>query len=90
LVLDGQSVPPFGSREVAPLTSTTYTLTAQGQTGPATAQVTVEVVAMSTGLLPDRGGFVCGIGRPGQRAGITGLALIGLLAALLGRRRPHG
>ena len=87
LTLDGQPVPPVGSREVAPLATATYALVAQGQISPASAQVTVEVVEMSSGLLPDRGGFVCGVGGMRSHAGVTGLALLALVAVLLRRRR---
>lgn len=91
LALDGRPVPPLGSLEVGPLATTTYTLTAQGQTGPASAQVIVVVAEISTGLLPDRGGFVCGIAHRRGPVGVAGLALIGFAAGLLQRRRrPRG
>ena len=90
LDLDGQAVPPIGSREVAPLVATTYVLTAQGQTGAAQAQVTVTVSELSKGLLPDRGGFVCGLGQvAGGRAGGAWLGLIIIAAALLRSRRSR-
>lgn len=87
LTLDGQPVPPVGTREVAPLSTTTFTLVAQGQLDAATAQATVVVTELSTGLLPDRGGFVCDVAGGRTRAGLAGVALAGLLAAVLRRRR---
>jgi hypothetical protein len=89
LSLDGQPVAPVGSHEVMPLATTTYTLIAEGQIAPASAQITVEVGEMSTGLLPDRGGFVCGVVGLRGHAGIAGLGLIAL-AALVGYRRRRG
>jgi hypothetical protein len=68
LDLDGVPVPPQGEREVTPLATTTYLLTAQGQDGPALARATVTVGERSTGLLPDRGGFRCAAAPAGDRA----------------------
>ena len=62
LDLDGQRVAPTDMREVTPLETTTYVLTAQGMGGPAQSRVTVTVGAQATGLLPDRGGFRCATG----------------------------
>jgi hypothetical protein len=91
LELDGVPVPPVGAREVTPLETTTYLLSARGQADATSAQVTVVVEAMATGLLPDRGGFVCGVGQHGGGAAGAlvglGLALVGLVA-LRRRRRP--
>jgi hypothetical protein len=89
LTLDGQVVAPIGSREVVPLATTTYTLVAQGQAGPASAQVTIEVGAIATGLLPERGGFVCGIAGPRGRASLAGAVLIVGLAVLVRRLRKR-
>lgn len=84
LDLDGARVAPAGMREIDPLETTTYVLTARGHMGPAVAQVTVVVEAQSSGLLPDRGGFTCAAGR---RGGAGGVALAGVLAAWLATRR---
>src|SRR5256885_8051653 len=56
LDLDGARAAPAETREVTPLETTTYVLTARGQGGPVQASVTVSVEAQKTGLLPDRGG----------------------------------
>jgi hypothetical protein len=88
VALDGARAAPIGSRVVAPLQTTTYTLTAQGQADAASAQVTVVVEAMSSGLLPDRGGFVCALGRLDGDATGGSLVCLGLvLAAVLLLRR---
>jgi hypothetical protein len=91
VTLDGARAAPVESRTVMPLQTTTYTLTAQGQLDAASAQVTVVVAAMSTGLLPDRGGFVCAFDR--LRGGIARgwLVCLGLavaMALLRRHRRP--
>jgi hypothetical protein len=92
LDLDGQRAAPVGSREVTPLETTTYALTARGHDGPVTARVTVVVEALGSGLLPDRGGFRCAAARPGglaRGAGPTGLLVValGLTLVLTWRRR---
>jgi hypothetical protein len=89
VTLDGGRVSPSETRTVAPLATTTYVLTAQGQLDTATAQVTVAVEAMATGLLPDRGGFMCALGprgAGGTRGVFLGLGLM-VTAAWLWRRR---
>ena len=91
VALDGARAAPIESRTMTPLATTTYTLTAQGQMDAASAQVTVVVEAMATGLLPDRGGFVCAFGSRGGRSAeawllCLGLAVTGIL--LRHRRRP--
>jgi hypothetical protein len=87
LDLDGQRIAPEGTLEVSPMETTTYVLTANGHQGPVTAEVTVTVEAISSGLLPDKGGFVCGLGS-GLPPTLPGLALLlGLLLALRRRRR---
>ena len=83
--LDGAQVTPSETRTVAPLVTTTYVLTAQGQLDTATAQVTVEVEAMATGLLPDRGGFMCALGH--GRTGRNALLCLAVAAAWRRRRR---
>jgi hypothetical protein len=84
--LDGQRVLPTDSREVSPLETHSYVLTAQGQqVGPAIATVMITVDAQSTGLLPDRGGFRCSFGRGGGAA--PAVLLAAALATLLARRR---
>jgi hypothetical protein len=91
LDLDGMRVAPSGSREVSPLATTSYLLTAQGQGGPLVVGATVTVEAKSSGLLPDRGGFVCVLGRwAGHSRGEGLLALVSALAtALLWRRHAR-
>jgi len=66
LDLDGHPVTPTAMREVSPLETTSYVLTAQGLNGPVQATVTVTVEAQKTGLLPDRGGFRCDVGGRGS------------------------
>jgi hypothetical protein len=77
LDLDGKRTVPAATREVTPLETTTYVLTAQGVNGPAQATVTVTVEAQKTGLLPDRGGFRCSMGR-GEPPVLAVLALLGV------------
>jgi hypothetical protein len=93
VALDGVRAAPIETRTVTPLATTTYTLTAQGQLEVASAQVTVVVEAMSSGLLPDRGGFVCRLGPLGGRTTGRGLLCLGLALAaatlLRGRRPPR-
>jgi hypothetical protein len=86
LDLDGARALPAESREVSPLATTTYVLTARGMGGPVMAIVTVTVEAQATGLLPDRGGFNCALGGGGQLPGIA-LGLAALLLAIAARRR---
>jgi hypothetical protein len=64
LDIDGDRIAPSGTRIVEPLQTTTYLLTAHGQGGPRTAEVTLSVASLeSTGgaLLEDRGGCMCGV-----------------------------
>jgi hypothetical protein len=90
VALDGTRGRPVESRTVVPLATTTYTLIAQGQVDAASAQVTVVVEEMATGLLPDRGGFRCALGWTGHSAprGLwLGLGLAVAVALLWRRRR---
>jgi hypothetical protein len=85
LDLDGERVEPSGSRDVSPPTATIYRLTALGLGGPVEAQVTV---AVDSGLLADRGGFVCALGSLGAspaRGWLVVLALV-LTVVTIGRR----
>lgn len=86
LDLGGTPVAPIGSSEVSPIESTTYTLTAQGHQGPASASVTLEVKPLEElhPLLPDRGGCLCPWSSLDQSA--PGFALL-MLLGLLRRRR---
>jgi hypothetical protein len=79
LELGGERVSPMESREVSPLETTTYLLTARGAGGPVEAKVTVLVEAQRSGLLPDRGGFTCAAGGAAPPAG---LVLFGAALAL--------
>jgi len=84
LDLDGAPVAPTGTREVSPLATTTYVLTAQGQGGPVAASVTLVVQPKASGLLPDRGGFLCALSALGsQRRASFPVAGAALLAAAL-------
>jgi hypothetical protein len=85
LDLDGRRATPAESVEVAPLATTTYTLTANGSGGPVKAMVTVTVEEQQSGLLPDRGGFRCSLG--GGQAGATLWIAAAALALALRRRR---
>jgi hypothetical protein len=87
VALDGTRAAPVESRTVAPLATTTYVLTAQGQLDAQSAQVTVEVEDMSTGLLPDRGGFLCSLDRPPSKATRSYWLVIGLVIAIAARLR---
>jgi hypothetical protein len=87
LDLDGARVDPSGSREVSPLVATTYVLTARGLGGPVQAQATVVVDEPKSGLLPDRGGFVCALGSFGASSTGGWLVALALTAAAIGRRR---
>jgi hypothetical protein len=89
LDLGGQRVAPQDTREVTPLETTTYVLTARGLNGPVEAKVTVIVEAQQSGLLPDRGGFTCAMGgRAG--AGPAGVMLVlMMLRTATKRRRPR-
>ena len=92
LDLAGDRAAPADSREVSPLETTTYLLSARGFGGPVQAMVTVTVDAQQTGLLPDRGGFTCALGSGGGQAQVL-LPLVALLLVVgLGRRRrgPRG
>jgi hypothetical protein len=90
LDLDGQRAAPTESREVSPLTTTSYVLTARGHGGPVQATVTVSVDAQATGLLPDRGGFRCALGgRPARTSALVALAFAGLVLAARRRRRQR-
>jgi hypothetical protein len=86
--LDTRRALPNESREVSPLETTTYVLTARGYQGPVEARVTVVVEAQKSGLLPDRGGFRCGI-NPGNRASGPGWGLLLAAAALMAARRSR-
>jgi len=86
LSLDGASVAPAGSLEVTPLATTTYVLSANGQIDTATAQVTLIVDEPKSGLLPDRGGFVCSLGAFRTSAACGWLALLGLAGVAIWRR----
>ena len=85
LDLDGERVEPSGSRDVSPPTATTYRLTALGLGGPVQAQVTVVV---DSGLLADRGGFVCALGSRGIRSARGWLVVLALALTVvtIGRR----
>jgi hypothetical protein len=87
LTLEGVRVAPAGSHEVSPLQTTSYVLTVQGQTGPASATVTVVVTAPASTLLPDRGGFVCALRGRASRA--EGIVLVAALALVLVVRRSR-
>ncbi len=93
LDLDAERAAPTDSREVSPLATTTYVLTAQGHGGPVRASVTVNVAALKDGLLPDHGGFRCtaapagGIAGAGRASLTLWLAALGLLVLLAGRMR---
>jgi hypothetical protein len=90
LALDGVSVAPVGSLEVTPLSTTTYVLSANGQIDSATAQVILIVDEPKSGLLPDRGGFVCSLGGFRPSAATGWLALLGLAGVATWRRhRPR-
>ena len=86
LDLDGARALPAESREVSPLATTTYLLTARGTGGPVMASVTVTVEAQATGLLPDRGGFNCALCGGGPLPGVA-LGLAAVLLAIAVRRR---
>jgi hypothetical protein len=85
LDLDGERVEPSGSRDVSPPTETTYRLTALGMGGPVKAQVKVVV---DSGLLADRGGFVCALGSRGVRSARGWLLMLALALTVvtIGRR----
>jgi hypothetical protein len=85
LVLDGMRTTPQGSIEVSPLITTTYVLTANGQTGPTSAQITLLIDEPKNNLLPDRGGFRCALSALDIRASDRSLVLLGVVA-LVGRR----
>jgi hypothetical protein len=89
LDLDGVRAMPAESREVSPLATTSYLLTARGMGGPVAAMVTVTVEAQATGLLPDRGGFNCALGSGGRlpAAGLVAVLLATLLRISARRRR---
>jgi hypothetical protein len=85
--LDGERAAPVETREVSPLETTTYVLGARGHAGPVEARITVVVEAQKSGLLPDRGGFRCGVagapsagGAGSRQAALAGSVLLGLLA----------
>jgi hypothetical protein len=80
------SVAPTGSIEVTPLVTTTYVLSANGQTGPATAQVTLIVDEPKSTLLPDRGGFVCSLGALRASDSRGWILLLGLAGVAIWRR----
>jgi hypothetical protein len=86
--LDGVRAYPSDSHEVSPLMATIYVLTADGLGGPVQAQVTVAVDEPKSGLLPDRGGFVCSLGSLGTGSASGWLVALALALTLvaLGRR----
>ena len=86
LDIDGEAVEPAGEREVDPLETTDYVLTAQGHQGPVSITVTLAVQGLDTGLLPDRGGIVCGTALPGGTCTAT-LLLLAALGIASRRRR---
>ena len=93
LDLNGTRVAPTGALEVSPLVATTYVLTANGQIGAATAQVTLLVDEPKSSLLPDRGGFVCSLGALRASSSTGWFAVLGLAlasVALWRRRRAVG
>ncbi len=92
LDVGGHRAAPIETREIVPLETTTYVLTANGWGGPVQASVTVVVEAQKDGLLPDRGGFACGASPPGRPLSTWGLILLLtpgliLLAIRVSRRR---
>jgi hypothetical protein len=94
LDVDGVRAAPSETREVSPLETKTYVLTARGHGGPVESRVTVVVEAQQSGLLPDRGGFTCAGAGPG--VAVNGAALAALAALIAGalrtatkRRRPR-
>ena len=88
LDLEGQRIRPTGTLEVEPTATNTYVLTARGHQGPVTARVTVTVEEISSGLLPDKGGFVCNMGgEPISALALALLVLLGLLHRSRRRRR---
>jgi hypothetical protein len=89
LDLDGGRAAPMETREVTPLETTSYVLTAQGAGGPVSASVTLAVEAQRTGLLPDRGGFRCATGGGGGRPGAAWVVFV-MLALRWRRRRSRG
>jgi hypothetical protein len=90
LDLDGERIAPTGTLEVSPLETTTYVLTARGHQGPVAAEVTLEVSEISSGLLPDKGGFVCGLGAHAGSGSPPLLVLLGLAVLVIASRwRPR-
>ena len=88
LSFDGQRAAPVEVRELSPLETTTYVLTAQGLGGPVEGRVTVTVEPLRDGLLPDRGGFRCTIGSAGA-TGASGLTWLAVLVAAVARRHAR-
>jgi len=92
LDLDGQRIAPRGTLELEPTETTSYKLTANGHDGPTSAEVTITVKAIDKGLLPDKGGFVCGLTGgvgPGLLPPLLLLAVALLLASRLAHRRRN-
>jgi len=91
LDLNGERLWPEGSLQVSPLQTTTFVLTARGHQGPVTSSVTLTVTAISDGLLPDRGGFLCHMSGPLTAPDVGALLLLLLLlgAAQLTRGRTR-
>jgi len=87
LEVDGKRAVPVGMREVTPLETTTYQLTALGLNGPVQGMVTVTVEAQKTGLLPDRGGFRCALGGGGAPPLLLVLVALVALLRVAGKRR---
>jgi hypothetical protein len=87
LDLDGVRAAPVDGLEVTPLVTMTYVLTARGLNGPAEARLTVVVEAAKSGLLPDRGGFVCALGSLGGRSARGCCLGLAVAAAIVWRRR---
>lgn len=71
---------------MTPLVTTTYVLSANGQTGPATAQVTLIADEPKSTLLSDRGGFVCSLGALRASAAGGWPVLLGLVGVAMWRR----
>ena len=89
LDVDGRRAAPGETREVSPLETTTYVLTARGHGGPVEARVTVVVEAQKSGLLPDRGGFRCAFGGAGDGPPWLLLAAVAALLRLARRSKQR-
>jgi hypothetical protein len=93
LDLSGAAVSPEGELSVSPISTTTYTLTAQGYEGPATQTLVLEVEAIAQDwYIPDRGGCLCRIPAAGSPSSSGTLAVVLMLVAagaLVCRRRSR-